>query len=297
MPKILANGVDLHYITCGAGPEVVMLHGFLGNLAVWHLHIAPQLRREYRITTYDLRGHGYSQVTPAGYTCADMAEDLKGLLDSLDIERPVLVGHSFGADICLYFSLLYPDRVSKLVALEPGLACLVHERKEQTWIGWSHWVEKLEEVGLKVPEDKRTDLEYLLQLSLETPKFYGPARGLPRNREPLLNLIRNTTLLQDYEFVGELTIDAIQQIVTPTLLVYGDKSHFLSSFEHLHRVLPNCRSVLLPGGEHFGPLEQPEMLTEVMGEFIQESVPKISAAAEIAPSKWPARLSAGAGAD
>ena len=73
MPKINANGVNLHYITIGAGPDIVMLHGFLGNLAVWHLYMAPILRREFRVTTYDLRGHGYSDVTDTGYTAADMA--------------------------------------------------------------------------------------------------------------------------------------------------------------------------------------------------------------------------------
>ena len=109
MPKIKANGVNLHYITVGIGPDIVLLHGFLGNLAVWHLYMAPILRREYRVTTYDLRGHGYSDVTPTGYTAADMAEDLRCFLDEMGIERPILVGHSFGADIAMYFSLLYPD--------------------------------------------------------------------------------------------------------------------------------------------------------------------------------------------
>ena len=135
-----------------------------------------------------------------------MAEDLRCFLDEMGIERPILVGHSFGADIAMYFSLLYPERVPKLLALEPGLAALVHLRHDKDWIGWAAWVAKLEEVGIHVPEDKRTDAEFLLQLSLETPKFYGPARGLPRNREPLLHLIRNTTLLKDYEVVGAMTL-------------------------------------------------------------------------------------------
>jgi pimeloyl-ACP methyl ester carboxylesterase len=131
----------------------------------------------------------------------------------------------------MYFSLLYPERVAKLLALEPGLAALVHLRNDKDWIGWAAWVAKLEEVGIHVPEDKRTDAEFLLQLSLETPKFYGPARGLPRNREPLLHLIRNTTLLKDYEVVGDMTLDAVRTIQTPTLLVYGRDSHFISSYE------------------------------------------------------------------
>lgn len=268
MPKINVNGVNLHYITVGAGQDVVMLHGFLGNLAVWHLNIVPQLRKNYRVTTPDLRGHGYSDVTPSGYTCKDLAEDLLGMLNKLGIEKPILVGHSYGADVCMYFSLLHPERVSKLIALEPGLAALVHQRKDQAWPGWDTWAAKLAEVGLIVPEDKRTDLEFLLQLSLETPKFYGPARGLPRNREPLINLIRNTTLIQDYEYVGDLTLDAVGRIRTPTLLMYGDRSHFLSSYHYLHKEIPNCTPVLLPGGEHFGPLEQPELLTQHILEFL-----------------------------
>lgn len=269
MPKVVVNGVDHHYVTAGEGPEVVMLHGFLGNLAVWHLQIVPQMRRNYRLVTYDLRGHGYSAVTPDGYTPSQLAEDLRILLDELAIRKPVLVGHSFGADICMYFAYKYPSMVSKLVAIEPGLAALVHQRKDKDWVGWTYWVKKLEEVGITVPEDKRSDFEYLLALSLETKKFYGPARGLPRNREPLLNLIHNTTLIRDYEDVGELTLDAIGRIDTETLLVYGEHSHFLSTFEFLRRTLRNCRSIVLPGGEHFGPLEQPDLLVRHMTEFFE----------------------------
>src|SRR2546423_266606 len=181
MPKIKANGINLHYITVGAGPDVVMLHGFLGNLAVWHLYMVPLLRREFRVTTYDLRGHGYSEVTPTGYSSRDMAEDLRCLLDELGIERPILVGHSYGAGICMYFALKYPERVPKLLALEPGLAALVHERQREDWIGWDAWVAKLEEVGLSVPPDKRTDLEYVITLSLETRTVLVLSRRRPLN--------------------------------------------------------------------------------------------------------------------
>ena len=133
--------------------------------------------------------------------------------------------------------------------------------------GWPNWKKS----GIHVPEDKRTDAEYLLQLSLETPKFYGPARGLPRNREPLLHLIRNTTLLKDYEVVGAMTLDAVRKLQTPTLLVYGKNSHFISSYDYLHKALPNCKPVLLPGGEHFGPLEQPELLTQHIQGFLRSA--------------------------
>ena len=271
MPKINLGGLSLHYIMTGRGPDVVMLHGFLGNLAVWHLEIAPALRDRFRLITYDLRGHGYSQVTPDGYTTEDMAHDLLGLLDRLGIERPHLVGHSFGADVCLHFALHHPDRVDRIVAVEPGLAALVHQRKRDDWEGWSYWVSKLEGVGLPVPPDKRSDLEYLLTLTLETTKVFGPARGLPRNREPLLKLLRETTLVRDYEESRDLTLDAVCRIDTPTLLVYGDRSHFLGTYHVLRATLPNCTPVLLPGGEHFGPLEQATELVNLIRGFLAPS--------------------------
>lgn len=270
MPKMRVGAIDLHYITVGAGPDVVMLHGLLGNLAVWHLNIVPELRKEFRVTTYDLRGHGYSQVTSHGYGTDDMARDLEGLMDGLGIERPFLVGHSFGADIALNFALLAPERVRALVAIDPTLPALVDERKSADWVGWKYWVEKLEEVGLRVPPDKQTDLGYLLNLSVETPKFYGPARGLPRRREPLLHLIRNTTLVEDYEKVESLTLQSIGRITTPTLLVSGEKSQFLGTFAFLRKALPSCVARLMPGGEHFGPLEQPGYVATNMRAFFHE---------------------------
>jgi pimeloyl-ACP methyl ester carboxylesterase len=66
-----------------------------------------------------------------------------------------------------------------------------------------------------------------------------------------------------------MTLDAVRTIQTPTLLVYGKNSHFISSYEFLHTALPNCKPVLLPGGEHFGPLEQPELLTEHIQQFLK----------------------------
>lgn len=294
MPKVKVNGIDLHYLAVGHGSDLVLVHGFLGNLAVWHLQIAPQLRKSYRVTTYDLRGHGYSELTPSGYTAGHMAADLEGLLDTLNIRKATLVGHSYGADIALYFCLKHPERVEKLVALEPGLAALVSERKSKDWEGWAYWVAKLEEVGLTVPEEKRTDIDYLLETSLKTTKFYGPSRGLPRNREPLLRLLKGTTLMQDYEHVGELTRAAVKNIEIPTLLVYGEHSHFMGTYRFLKKTLPNCTPVLLPGGEHFGPLEQPQLLVRHITDFvgvpapsIVESLPPLSTAAGLGAAEIP----------
>ena len=113
----LRSGITLHYQQVGQGPDLVMLHGLTGNLAVWHLKMVPSLWDRFRITTYDLRGHGYSEVTPSGYTPDDMATDLNDLLDVLGIEQAAFVGHSYGADTALYFALKHPERARAVIAI------------------------------------------------------------------------------------------------------------------------------------------------------------------------------------
>lgn len=270
MPKVLVNGVQLHYITTGRGRDVVMVHGLLGNLAVWHLHLVPKLREGYRLTTYDLRGHGYSDVPETGYSSERLAADLLGVLDALEIDTAHLIGHSIGADICLHFALEHPERVAKLVAIEPGVAAL-HQCRESNWQGWTYWVAKLEEAGIEVPPDRRTDLRYLVTRSLETPRFFGPLRGLPRRREALLRLVGDTSLLREAQEIGSLTLEALQRITAPVLLIYGDQSPLLDSYRALVAALPNCTSVLLQGGEHFTPLEQPDLLLDQIQAFLQDN--------------------------
>lgn len=275
MPKVLANGINIHYTQVGQGPDLVMLHGLTGNLAVWHLRMVRPLRSRYRVTTYDLRGHGHSDMPPDGYTTRSQAEDLRGLLDALAIERATLVGHSFGADVALHFALNHPERVSRVIAIEAGLAAMIHTRKREDWEGWRYWSDALEEFGFPVPEDKKTDPVYMLELSLKVPKVYGPATGRPRKAEPLLNLIHRTTVLQDYENPDGFTLDRVPDIKTPTLLVYGENSAFLRTFDYLREHLPNCEPVLLPVSKwgHFGPLEQPDILLEHMDKFMNGRIP------------------------
>jgi pimeloyl-ACP methyl ester carboxylesterase len=263
MPKAqLPSGLRLHYLQVGQGPDLVLIHGLTGNLAVWHLRIVPLLRDRFRVLTYDLRGHGYSDMPPTGYTVGDMATDLADLLAVLGVARPLLVGHSFGADIALNVALRWPERVERVVAIEPGLAALIHRRRREDWEGWAYWAQALERFGLVVPPERRTDVAYMLRLSLRVPKVYGPATGRPRKAEPLLRLIEQTTMVRDYEVVGDLTLENIPRITTPVLLIGGAGSAFLETYHYLRTHLPNGQAVLLPESAwgHFGPLEQPELV-------------------------------------
>ena len=269
MPKlVLESGLTLHYQQIGDGPDVVMVHGITGNLAVWHLQLVPALSDRFRVLTYDLRGHGYSGTPPSGYTPDDMADDLLGLLDGLELERPALVGHSYGADITLYFAARHPDRVSQVVAIEPALPALEDLRAHDGWAGWRYWVAALERAGHQVPPERRTDLRYLIHATIDLPKQWGPLQGLPRNPKPLLRLLEQTTLPEDYRHVGSLTLDRIAQVETPVVLMCAEHSAFQDTFDYLREHLPDVHPIVLERTEwgHFGPLEQPDAVAAHIAE-------------------------------
>jgi len=275
MPKtLLRNGIRLHHIAVGDGPDLVLIHGITGNLAVWHLQMVPLLFDHFRVLTYDLRGHGYSEMPMTGYDADTMADDLLQLLDALEIERPMIVGHSYGADIALYFAHLYSERVSRVVAIEGALPALVGARNREEWEGWGYWVEMLERSGVEVPPDKRADVVYLLKASLAVPKKWGPLNGMPRNPAPYVRLVDETTIARDYERVGSLPLEAFPEIETPVTLLWTEGSAFMGTHDFLADALPNVRSVLLPKTEwgHFGPLEQPEVVAaEILSALEVES--------------------------
>jgi pimeloyl-ACP methyl ester carboxylesterase len=284
LPKVLLRtGLQLHYQEIGEGPDVVMIHGLTGNLAVWHLNIVPRLVNRFRTLTYDLRGHGYSDVPPTGYSPDQMAADLLELLDALELERPSLVGHSFGADIALYFAYHYPERANDVIAIEAALPAMIYLRSRDDWKGWDYWSEVLERSGHPVPAERRSDVDYLFRASLQVPKKWGPLNGLPRNPTPFLRLIDETTIATDTEKVGALTLERISDIHTPVTLIYSESSAFMGTYDHLRAHLPNVRGVLLPRTEwgHFGPLEQPDLVADQILSCLDGPEPSV----EIPPKR------------
>jgi len=280
MPKAtLKNGLTIHYQQIGEGPDLVMVHGLTGNLAVWHLQIVPELSEHYRVLTYDLRGHGHSDTPASGYSLDSMAEDLLELLDALEIERPLIAGHSYGADIALYHALAHPDRVREVIAIEAALPALEESRRPEGWVGWAYWARALEESGHPVPPEKRSDMRYMIRATIDLPKQWGPLKGLPRNPKPLLKLIDETSLPEDYRQVGSLTLDRVATIETPVVLIYTEHSAFIDTFEYLEETLPNVHCALMPKTEwgHFGPMEQPELVArEILARLPQNEPVEIA---------------------
>ena len=272
MPKIRANGIELHYWQSGQGPDVVLVHGLGGNLAGWHLTMVPELQRHHRVTTYDLRGHGRSEAPARGYTTRDMAEDLAGLLDALDIPRASVVGHSWGADIALHFALLHPARVSDLVLIEAALlAPLADDYRSRQCAGWPYVTETLEQLtGAPLPPDKRYDLEHMVRLLMEIPIMYGPAQGRLRDEVVISRVLEVVMPVWNGNAAEtELTVEALEEITQPALALYEANSVCLNALEELRDRIPQLAVAVLPGGKirHFTGLEHPELILEHVKAF------------------------------
>ncbi len=99
-----------------------MVHGLATNLAFWYFHYAAVFARRYRVTVYDLRGHGRSEMPAGGYTPQNLARDLEGLLDHLAIPRAHFLVHSFGGVIALNLARIAPERIASLVLADTHIS-------------------------------------------------------------------------------------------------------------------------------------------------------------------------------
>ncbi|WP_436927730.1 alpha/beta fold hydrolase [Halosimplex amylolyticum] len=124
------DGVRLHYArTGGDGPPLVVAHGVFDD-GLCRIPLARDLADEYDVILYDARGHGQSDAPEAGYGPDDRAADLVGLLDELDLQDPILLGHSMGGDTVLATAANYPDRPRAVVAVDPA-GLLGHNRENR----------------------------------------------------------------------------------------------------------------------------------------------------------------------
>ncbi len=115
--EISANGIRLHIAECGAGPLVVLLHGFPEFWWSWRHQLVGLAAAGYRAVAVDLRGYGDSDKPPRGYDLWTLAGDVAGLIRALGERRAVVVGHDWGGLVGWTLAALHPRLVSSLVAV------------------------------------------------------------------------------------------------------------------------------------------------------------------------------------
>jgi pimeloyl-ACP methyl ester carboxylesterase len=118
--NVITNGTQIYVRVGGAGPAVVLLHGYGETGDMW-APLAAQLARDHLVIVPDLRGLGLSSRPAGGYDKKNQAEDVAGVLGSLKIDKVDLVTHDIGNMVGYAFAAQHPERVKKFVIIDAPL--------------------------------------------------------------------------------------------------------------------------------------------------------------------------------
>jgi 3-oxoadipate enol-lactonase len=246
MPRIQANGIQLHYeLTGPADRPVVLLSNSLGTrLEMWDPQMQA-LTRRYRVLCYDSRGHGRSDAPEGPYTIDMLADDAIGLLDALEIARVHFCGLSMGGMVGQVLGARHGDRLVTLALC--ATACRLPPREL-----WDERIRLVSGSGMAAIVDAVVErwfteayrreptvqLERVKRMILETP---------PHGYAACCAAIRDMDLR-----------DLIPAIRVPTLVIVGedDPATPPQKAEEILRLIPGAQLEVFPDAAHLLNMEQ-----------------------------------------
>lgn len=116
------NGIAMNVVIVGEGPDILLVHGFPDSLEVWRHQIPVLVEAGFRVIAPDQRGFGHSEAPSEtkAYAIENYVADLAALLETLKIQKVMLVGHDWAAAVCWQFCMKHPARVDRYVAISVG---------------------------------------------------------------------------------------------------------------------------------------------------------------------------------
>lgn len=240
-PRTITAGIiAIHTVYYeGNGPELLLIHGISSNGGGWD-PVIDDLSQHFSPITVDLRGHGHSDKPDSGYLYDDYISDLEHLLIEMDMEHPLIMGHSLGGIITLWWAARHPSQAKALV---------------------------IEDSPLRSGEDFRPAFEEWLRLNAmpydelvrlnraehpEWPEDMAASRAHAMSvtkRAVFKELMADSMNNHDVDRIAE-----IEGIGSPVLLVHGDYQTggmvHPDDVDGLQRRLANARTVRIPGGSH-----------------------------------------------
>ena len=274
MPDVEVNGTRLYYQQTGSGPDVVLVHAVTSNQAVWVFGgLVDALAGDFRVTTYDLRGHGASARPATGYTSAAMAEDLRQLHAALGLGPALLVGHSFGGVTALHAAVNHPEIVTGVILSDsffPGLRAVEPNfGKANVWVDLRGTFGR---VGVELGDT--VDFTGLFRAAAAlTPDQLKTLEGIvgPFGRGWLrqLPLLAETTCGDEVLAEAELTADAIASVRCPVVALYDEFSPFLATCRWLESNLPDCTAEIIPAAKHLAVLENADVFAAAVARHLR----------------------------
>src|SRR4051812_42491008 len=255
--------MSLAYIDRGAGPVVVLLHGFPLSKDMWR-HQLEALAEGHRVIAPDLRGHGESPAPEGAYEMDAMADDVVELLDRLEISEPVVVGGlSMGGYVALALVLRHPERVRGLMLIDTRAAA-----------------DTPEAARLRVETAKGVLRSRSTQAMIETmvPRIFGKTtlEKHPGKIEPMLAVMEQTTPQGVAGALRGMAVRpdrraALPSIDVPTLVMVGQDDVISppSEAREISQAIPRARLEVIPAAGHLAPYENPAAANAVILRFLE----------------------------
>ena len=274
----------LHYVDWGGdSPPLVLLHGLASSARIWDL-TAPHLRERFRVFALDQRGHGLSDRPDAddAYSFENVTGDLLAFSEALGLDRPVLVGHSWGGNVALQFAADRPGRARGLVLVDGGFL-EVSAIEGMTW-------ERAKQV-MRPPDIDGVKLEDLLERARNWPdikdlwddqlqdmllsNFEVSPEGRVYRRLPIsqhMKIVRamweqRPSQLWDRVACPVLMIPAVAREEEPERHAWTQAK--LKAIEEAQARLADSRVVVMEDAIHDVPVQQPALLAGIIADFAE----------------------------
>ncbi|TRD23257.1 alpha/beta fold hydrolase [Palleronia caenipelagi] len=248
----------LPYLRAGQGPVLVLVHGYLGGAAQWQSEIDHFCDR-FDVIAPNLPGFGAAADRPGCESISAMAEAVHGLLDDLDLDDIILLGHSMGGMIVQEMTRTRPERVSKLILYGTGPLGLMPDRFEP--LETSHARLLSDGVAATI---KRIGATW----------FLHGAKGRGYDRVTEIGAAANLHAAE--AALGAMARwdgrPALPHLTMPTLVIWGDtdRSYRWPQIETLWSTLPDAHLAVIPHSSHAAHLEKPHLFQALITDFLSE---------------------------
>jgi pimeloyl-ACP methyl ester carboxylesterase len=272
MPTVEMNGVETYYEDYGNGQPIVVLHGANANHQAWAEQLQP-LTDDYRVILYDLRGHGKTGESDLDKYTIDMyGDDLAAFIEALDLNQPIVLGHSLGGMIGYAFADTHPEKLSGLITVG-STTPETFSRKE--------WLFRTLSIRLLFPimgNERVYNAAVWAQTKLLDDDSTVDMDELEQIREAHDCDVPDPSASERSKVLdaagGYFTSNESWRLPdTPTLMLHGENEPFTEPHaDFLERELDNCRTAEIPGGSHNSHVDNPEFICTQIREFLNDTV-------------------------
>jgi 3-oxoadipate enol-lactonase len=259
--KAKTNGVEINYTIEGTGPWLTMSHSLACNISMWDPQI-ELLRKNYKVLRFDTRGHGASSAPPGPYTLDQLADDVKGLFDTLGVKQTHWIGLSMGGMIGETFALNYPGIFQSMV-----LADTTSRRPPNADKMWGDRIKLAQDQGM----------EPLVESTLER-WFTEPFRKSRKDvMQKIGNDIRSTPVNGFAGCCAAISkidlLDRLKEIRCPVLIMVGEEDHGTppEMAKAIHENLPGSSLEIIKSAAHLSNVEQPEVFNRAITRFLDST--------------------------